>query len=59
MNWNTNGTWLEGEHPEAETGQASVTFSLPDDTQAWNDSTVDLQRIHDVLATQGWGRGPI
>lgn len=59
MNWQTRGTWLQGEHLEAETENESVTIQLPDETPDWNDSTVYVEQIHEALVARGWGRGPI
>jgi hypothetical protein len=43
----------------ADKDQAPVTIKLPDDVDTWDDSTIYLERIHDMLAGKGWGRGPI
>jgi hypothetical protein len=59
MNWQTRGTWLHGEYPEAETEQESASIQLPDGTPQWSDSTAELQQIHEALVAMGWGRGPI
>jgi len=65
MNRNAQGTWLQGQEPEApvetDPDQASATIKLPEVTPTWNDSTVYIQRIHEALVAKGWGwgRGPI
>jgi hypothetical protein len=63
MNWQTRGTWLQGEHPEPETETDTehelVRIQLPDGTPDWDDSTVYLEQLHEALVAKCWGRGPI
>lgn len=61
---NTRGLWLRGEQRQGESAEdvADMDARLAEAVKlspSWNDSTICIQTIRDVLTTRGWSKDEV